>query len=436
MTFLTGWGRRKSKTVDGSTAGAQTNYQLQLTLYKAAGVDTATNIFLGTNVRDDFGDVRFTESDGTTLLDYFIETLTSGVSAVIWIEIPSIPASPNTINIYIYYDNSTETSLSSATNTLLNTATGGTPTTNVQNRVHSFLINGTFTPEKNTNVKALVVAGGAGGGIGGGGAGGLTYNASFAVVGATGYTATVGSGGAGNAYVLGGQSLGGNLSSFSTISTTGGGKAGYQNVNGNNGGSGGGAGVSNVQYTGGTGIAGQGFAGADNTIINPFPTGGGGGASQVGVKGVGANGGKGGDGSSNDITGVATFYAGGGGGCASQAAGNGGAGGSGGGGAGSNFGAAPGTNGTANRGGGGGGGTTAPPGLNSSGGSGIIIISYIFRNFASPEPAYGATGTEETPAVPTTTPVLGNLYSVVQRGFTFAAGVGASLGRRKSKQDN
>lgn len=119
MSFLSGWGRRKSKIINGSTAGAQTNFQMQLTVYKSAGVDTNTQVYLSTNVRDDFGDVRFTDTDGTTLLDYWIESITSGVSAVIWIEIPSIPASPNTTNIYIYYDNASQTTTSSGANTFI-----------------------------------------------------------------------------------------------------------------------------------------------------------------------------------------------------------------------------------------------------------------------------------------------------------------------------
>lgn len=119
MGFLAGWGRRKSKAVDGSTAGDQTNYQLQLTVYKSTGVDTNTQVYLGTNVRDDFGDVRFTDTDGTTLLDYWIQEYTSGVSAVIWIEIPSIPASPGSTTIYIYYDNAAETTTSSGTATFI-----------------------------------------------------------------------------------------------------------------------------------------------------------------------------------------------------------------------------------------------------------------------------------------------------------------------------
>lgn len=115
MAWLTGWNRRKPKVVNGSTAGAQVNYQMQLTVHKGSGADTTNDIYLGTNVRDDFGDVRFTKSDGSSLLNYWIESYTSGSVATIWIQIDSIPTTGTTI--YIYYDNSSQTTTGNGTNT-------------------------------------------------------------------------------------------------------------------------------------------------------------------------------------------------------------------------------------------------------------------------------------------------------------------------------
>jgi thermitase len=112
VSYLPGWGYRKQKTITGSTAGAQTNYQMKLTVYKGSGTDSLGVVYLGGNVRDDFGDLRFTKSDGVTLLDYWIESYTSGVSAVVWVKVDSIPASPNTADIYIYYGNPSATSVS------------------------------------------------------------------------------------------------------------------------------------------------------------------------------------------------------------------------------------------------------------------------------------------------------------------------------------
>jgi hypothetical protein len=99
------WNRRKPKLVRGSTAGAQTNYQLKLTIYKGAGTDTDNTIYLGTYVNNDFSDLRFTSLDETTLLPYWIESYISGVSAIVWVKIDSIPADPFTKFIYIYYNN-------------------------------------------------------------------------------------------------------------------------------------------------------------------------------------------------------------------------------------------------------------------------------------------------------------------------------------------
>ncbi|VVB85971.1 Halolysin [uncultured archaeon] len=113
---LPGWSYRKQKTITGTTAGAQTNYQMKLTLYNSTGTDTPGNIYLGGNVRSDFGDIRFTKSDGVTLLDYWIESYTPGVSAVVWVKVDSIPASPGTANIYLYYGSPSATSASNGNN--------------------------------------------------------------------------------------------------------------------------------------------------------------------------------------------------------------------------------------------------------------------------------------------------------------------------------
>lgn len=116
---LPGWDYRKLKTITGTTAGAQTNYQMKLTVYKGSGTDTPGAVYLGGNVRDDFGDIRFTKSDGVTLLDYWIESYTSGVSAVVWVEVDSIPASPNNTSIYLYYGNPSAASASNGAATFV-----------------------------------------------------------------------------------------------------------------------------------------------------------------------------------------------------------------------------------------------------------------------------------------------------------------------------
>ena len=99
------WLHRKAITINGSTAGAQTNYQVSVPVTYSA------------NMKADFSDVRFTDSNGTTLLNHWLESKTDSSSANFWVKIPSIPASPNTTTIYLYYGNSSVSSTSDGTAT-------------------------------------------------------------------------------------------------------------------------------------------------------------------------------------------------------------------------------------------------------------------------------------------------------------------------------
>jgi len=116
---LAGYAYRKQITINGTTAGAQTNYQMKLTVYKGTGTDGAGVVYLGGKCRDDFNDIRFTKSDGSTELDHWRESYVSGDYAVFWVEFDSIPASPSTANFYIYYDKADATSGSNGDNTFI-----------------------------------------------------------------------------------------------------------------------------------------------------------------------------------------------------------------------------------------------------------------------------------------------------------------------------
>ncbi|TXI10250.1 MAG: DUF2341 domain-containing protein [Polynucleobacter sp.] len=105
--YSTSWTKRKAVTVTGSSAGAQTNYQVKIT------------VPYDSDMQADFDDIRFTSSNGTTLLDYWLESKTNSSTADFWVEIPSIPVSPNTVAIYIYYGNSGVSSASSGANTFI-----------------------------------------------------------------------------------------------------------------------------------------------------------------------------------------------------------------------------------------------------------------------------------------------------------------------------
>lgn len=94
------WPIRRPIVITGSTAGALAGYQLRVTVpYEPA-------------MQADFDDIRFTSSDGTTLLSYWLEAKTDSTTADFWVAIPAIPPSPSTTLVYLYYGNAAATSAS------------------------------------------------------------------------------------------------------------------------------------------------------------------------------------------------------------------------------------------------------------------------------------------------------------------------------------
>jgi hypothetical protein len=83
---------------------------------------TTPKIYCAGNCQDDFDDIRFTESDEETLLDHWIESYTSGVSADVWVELDTI-AQMTTVDqhthYYMYYGNTGATSVSSGADTFI-----------------------------------------------------------------------------------------------------------------------------------------------------------------------------------------------------------------------------------------------------------------------------------------------------------------------------
>ncbi len=104
------WRYRKAVTVNntGNTSNL-TNYQVSIT------IDTASLISTG-KMRSDCGDIRFTDADGTTNLNYWIESGCNTASTKVWVKVPSIPASSSK-TIYMYYGNPTATSQSNGDDT-------------------------------------------------------------------------------------------------------------------------------------------------------------------------------------------------------------------------------------------------------------------------------------------------------------------------------
>lgn len=118
MAWLTGWTYRKSITL-ARASGVVTNYQMKLLIGESSGA-TGEDVDCGGHCLSTFNDLRFTTSDGTTLLDYWIESIsdtTPNQLATVWIEFDSIGTSDTTF--YMYYGNSGASAVSSGVNTFL-----------------------------------------------------------------------------------------------------------------------------------------------------------------------------------------------------------------------------------------------------------------------------------------------------------------------------
>lgn len=103
--YNTNWTRRKEVTLNNTTnPSILTNYQIAIT------------VSYDGDMQADFDDIRFTDSDGTTLLSQWLETKTDSTSATFWVKIPSIAASSNKL-IYMYYGNTSATAVTDGKNT-------------------------------------------------------------------------------------------------------------------------------------------------------------------------------------------------------------------------------------------------------------------------------------------------------------------------------
>jgi len=117
---LPGWSYRKSVTISRAS-GAVTNYQLQILIGESSG-SVGYNVHCEGHILSSFNDLRFTTSDGLTLLDYWIEdTATTGTTPnqlfTVWVEFDSIGTGDTTF--YMYYGNSGASAYSNGDNTFV-----------------------------------------------------------------------------------------------------------------------------------------------------------------------------------------------------------------------------------------------------------------------------------------------------------------------------
>ncbi|BFT95235.1 hypothetical protein MNSC_12430 [Minisyncoccus archaeophilus] len=116
--WISGYQYSKSHTIIGSTSGAVTDYQMKFRIYRTTGTDSGDTVYLGSKVDSTYKDIYFTANDKITPLSYWIES-SDTTSATVWVKIPSIPVSPDTATIYLYYGNPSAVSASNGDNTFI-----------------------------------------------------------------------------------------------------------------------------------------------------------------------------------------------------------------------------------------------------------------------------------------------------------------------------
>jgi len=104
MGWLSGWQYRKKVTISGSS-GAGENYQVKLSIGSSSGGD----FHLEGHCTDFPNDIRFTDDDGETLLDYWIEDPTQDPITV-WVEVKD--SLDSDVDIFVYYNNPSASSAS------------------------------------------------------------------------------------------------------------------------------------------------------------------------------------------------------------------------------------------------------------------------------------------------------------------------------------
>lgn len=96
---------RKSITLNGSIDGGLQDIPIKIFIGENSG-SAGSDVHLGGHCKSDFSDLRFTLSDGVSVIPYWIESITGTTPnqvATVWVKTDQIPASPSTTVIYVYY---------------------------------------------------------------------------------------------------------------------------------------------------------------------------------------------------------------------------------------------------------------------------------------------------------------------------------------------
>lgn len=112
--WLDGWGYRQSHTITGSS-GAGTGYQIRVVIDFGSGSSSGNTCYVDGDCQTDFDDIRFTDNDGDTVLDYWLFEKIDSDYAIFWVEV--LDNLDTDQIVYVYYGNDDAVSLSDGDDT-------------------------------------------------------------------------------------------------------------------------------------------------------------------------------------------------------------------------------------------------------------------------------------------------------------------------------
>ncbi|MDD1720319.1 MAG: DUF2341 domain-containing protein [Methanoregulaceae archaeon] len=113
IPMINGWSYRKEHKITGSANNAVVNYQIPFEVRRTTGTDNRNVVFLGSKVKPDYSDLLITTTTNKNL-SYWIQS-SNASSAVIWVNVTSIPTTGT--DVFIYYGNPAATAKSNGKKT-------------------------------------------------------------------------------------------------------------------------------------------------------------------------------------------------------------------------------------------------------------------------------------------------------------------------------
>ena len=101
MGWLNGFQNRQSFQI-GTIATAVEGYPIEFQIHAGSGMNSGTKIYCP-GCKDDFSDIRFTKSDGITLLNQWRRSFSSGSVAKFFVRFPTVSGS-EFLQHYVYWE--------------------------------------------------------------------------------------------------------------------------------------------------------------------------------------------------------------------------------------------------------------------------------------------------------------------------------------------